>query len=44
VLIKGARIRDLIGVSHTTVRGKYDLLGIVGRKTSRSKYGVKKPL
>jgi hypothetical protein len=26
------------------VRGKFDLKGVDGRKTSRSKYGVKRPV
>jgi len=42
ILIRGARIRDLIGVSYSTIRGKYDLNGVSNRKTSRSLYGVKK--
>jgi len=42
ILIRGARVRDLIGVSYTVVRGKYDLLGVMNRKTKRSLFGVKK--
>ena len=42
VLVKGARVRDLIGVSYSIVRGKYDLSGVPNRKTSRSRFGVKK--
>jgi small subunit ribosomal protein S12 len=42
VLVRGGRVRDLPGVKYKCVRGKYDLLGVIGRKTSRSKYGVKK--
>jgi small subunit ribosomal protein S12 len=42
VLIQGARVRDLIGVSYSTIRGKYDLAAVPNRKTSRSRYGVKK--
>jgi len=42
ILIKGARVRDLIGVSYSVVRGKYDLSGVPNRKTSRSRFGVKK--
>ena len=41
VLVRGARVRDLPGVRYKCVRGKYDLLGIPNRKTSRSKYGTK---
>ena len=42
VLVRGGRVRDLPGVKYKCVRGKYDLLGVVDRKTSRSKYGVKR--
>ena len=42
ILVRGARVKDLIGVGYAVVRGKYDLLGVSNRKTSRSTYGVKK--
>ena len=42
VLVRGGRCRDLIGVHLKAIRGKYDLAGVVGRKTSRSVYGVSK--
>jgi len=42
VLIRGGRVKDLPGVKYHIVRGKYDCAGVEGRKTSRSKYGVKK--
>lgn len=42
VLIRGGRVKDLPGVKYHIVRGKYDLQGVDGRKSSRSKYGVKK--
>jgi small subunit ribosomal protein S12 len=42
VLVRGARVRDLIGVSYCAIRGKYDLLPVVNRKTARSRFGVKK--
>lgn len=41
VLIRGGRVPDLPGVKYHVIRGKYDLLGIFKRKTSRSKYGTK---
>lgn len=41
VLIRGGRVPDLPGVKYHMIRGKYDLLGILKRKTSRSKYGTK---
>lgn len=42
VLVRGGRVKDLPGVKYHLVRGKYDTSGVVGRKTSRSKYGTKK--
>lgn len=42
VLVRGGRVPDLPGVKYHLVRGKYDLQGLVERKTSRSKYGTKK--
>jgi small subunit ribosomal protein S12 len=44
ILIRGGRSRDLIGVRNIAIRGKYDLLGVSNRKTSRSLYGVKRPI
>lgn len=41
VLIRGGRVKDLPGVKYHIVRGKFDLSGVEGRKTSRSKYGAK---
>jgi small subunit ribosomal protein S12 len=42
VLIHGAKVKDLIGVSYAAIRGKFDLLGVSNRKTRRSLFGVKK--
>ena len=42
VLVRGGRVKDLPGVKYHIVRGKFDLMGVEGRKSSRSKYGVKK--
>jgi small subunit ribosomal protein S12 len=42
VLIRGGRVPDLPGVKYKIIRGKYDLQPVKNRKTSRSKYGVKK--
>lgn len=42
VMVRGGRVKDLAGVKYTIVRGKYDTTGVVGRVTSRSKYGTKK--
>lgn len=41
VLVRGGRVKDLPGVKYHIVRGKFDLMGVDGRKTSRSKYGTK---
>ena len=42
VLLRGGRVKDLPGVKYHIVRGKFDLQGVQGRKTSRSIYGAKK--
>ena len=42
VLVRAGRVKDLAGVKYQVVRGKYDAAGVVGRKTSRSRYGSKK--
>ena len=43
VLMRGGRVQDVPGVRYTLVRGALDFGGVVGRTTSRSKYGAKKP-
>lgn len=40
VLVRGGRVRDLPGVKYHVVRGVADASGVIGRKTSRSKYGT----
>lgn len=42
VLVRGGKVKDLSGVKYTIVRGKLDTTGVVGRQTSRSRYGTKK--
>lgn len=42
VLVRGGRVKDLPGVKYHIIRGRLDMSGVVGRKTSRSKYGTKK--
>lgn len=42
VLVRGGRVKDLPGVKYHIVRGVYDTTGVEGRKSSRSKYGVKR--
>lgn len=41
VLVRGGRVPDLPGVKYHIVRGVFDTAGVEGRKTSRSRYGVK---
>ncbi len=41
VLVRGGRVKDLPGVKYHIVRGKFDTAGVVGRMSSRSKYGTK---
>lgn len=43
VLIRGGRVKDLIGVRYHIVRGALDTQGVTDRKQSRSKYGTKRP-
>lgn len=43
VLLRGGRVKDLIGVRYTVVRGVLDATGVDGRKNARSRYGAKKP-
>ena len=43
VLIRGGRVKDLIGVRYHIVRGTLDTAGVTDRKQGRSKYGAKKP-
>jgi small subunit ribosomal protein S12 len=43
VLVRGGRVRDLIGVRYHIIRGTLDTQGVNNRKQGRSKYGTKKP-
>ena len=43
VLIRGGRVKDLIGVRYHIIRGTLDTAGVKDRKQARSKYGAKKP-
>ena len=42
VLIRGGRVKDLIGVRYHVIRGTLDTHGVENRKQGRSKYGTKK--
>ena len=43
VLVRGGRTSDCPGVRYKIIRGALDCQGVVGRISSRSKYGAKKP-
>lgn len=43
VLIRGGRVKDLVGVRYHIVRGALDTAGVDKRMQSRSKYGTKRP-
>ncbi len=42
VMIRGGRVKDLIGVRYHVIRGTLDTAGVEGRMQGRSKYGTKK--
>jgi small subunit ribosomal protein S12 len=43
VMIRGGRVKDLIGVRYHIIRGTLDTAGVKDRKQARSKYGAKRP-
>jgi small subunit ribosomal protein S12 len=43
VMLRGGRVKDLIGVRYHIVRGVLDTQGIDKRRKSRSAYGTKRP-
>ena len=43
VLVRGGRVKDLIGVRYHIIRGTMDTAGVQNRQQGRSKYGAKKP-
>ena len=43
VLLRGGKVKDLPGVRYHIIRGVLDPSGVEGRRTSRSRYGTKKP-
>jgi small subunit ribosomal protein S12 len=43
VMLRSGRVKDLIGVRYTIVRGVLDAQGVEKRRNARSKYGTKKP-
>ena len=42
VLVRGGRVKDLIGVRYHIIRGTLDTHGVDKRKQGRSKYGTKR--
>ena len=42
VLVRGGRVKDLIGVRYHIIRGTLDTAGVKDRKQGRSKYGAKR--
>ena len=43
VLVRGGRVKDLIGVRYHIIRGTLDTAGVQNRMQGRSKYGAKRP-
>ncbi|HRH31175.1 MAG TPA: 30S ribosomal protein S12 [Candidatus Paceibacterota bacterium] len=43
VVLRGGRVKDLIGVRYHIVRGLLDATGVDKRRQSRSLYGAKRP-
>ena len=43
VLIRGGRVKELIGVRYHIIRGTLDTAGVANRRQARSKYGAKRP-
>jgi small subunit ribosomal protein S12 len=43
VMLRGGRVKDLIGVRYHIVRGRFDATGVEKRRQSRSLYGNKRP-
>lgn len=43
VLVRAGRVKDLVGVKYTVVRGVLDSAGVENRNRGRSRYGTKKP-
>jgi len=43
VLVRGGRVKDLPGVRYHIIRGALDTSGVDERRSSRSKYGTKRP-
>lgn len=44
IMIRGGRVKDLPGIKYRVIRGVLDVVGVEKRRSSRSKYGTKRPL
>lgn len=43
VLLSHKKVKLLVGIRYSIIRGLINIPGVENRKTSRSKYGVSKP-
>ena len=43
VVVRGGRVKDLVGVRYHIVRGVLDTVGVEARRQGRSQYGAKRP-
>ena len=43
VMLRGGRVKDLIGVRYHIVRGRLDATAVDKRRKARSRYGTKRP-
>jgi small subunit ribosomal protein S12 len=43
VLVRGGRVKDIPGVRYKVIRGALDTAGVEDRRSSRSRYGAKRP-
>ncbi len=43
IMLRGGRVKDLIGVRYHIVRGRLDTSGVEKRRKARSRYGNKRP-
>lgn len=41
VLVHGGRVRDVPGMRYRLIRGKFDFIGLINRKSRRSTYGTR---
>jgi len=39
--VHGGRVRDVPGMRYRLIRGKFDFIGLINRKSRRSTYGTR---